>query len=213
MQLLHPNASAQHNINYGIYTTVRLEANPLTLSMALPIRNAIKTLKNTHTDVQDKGEETSASLALRDARDNDADNAVISLSLELLSAVVNNRANPRYKNIFLKKPSEITEQSIADELNDLKLLEERLKADATDTVYQKHLPIIKAARTALGNAQQTLDNSITAEKNSADLETIAQNDLRTLLTKTYGKLIDMFNKKEAEKHFKKQQAKKKTPVV
>jgi len=213
MQLPQTNSSSQTLVNYSIYTTVRLEANPVTQSLATAVRLAIKNLKNKATDVQDKAENAAAALALRDAADNTADAAVMSLSLELLSAVDNNRQHPRYKNIFLKKPSEITEQPISEELADLELVEERLKADPADTIYTKHLPLIKDARTKLANAQKTLDNSNTAEQNSTDLETIAQNELRTLLTKTYGKLIDLFDKKEAEKYFKKQVGKKKTAVV
>ena len=71
----------------------------------MPQLKSIKTLKTKSSDVTEKAEDTSASLALRNANDNTADHAVISLSLDILGAENNNRENPRYKNIFLKPKS------------------------------------------------------------------------------------------------------------
>ena len=203
MQLTAKNASSATLIHYGIYTAVRLEAKNETQKLSAPIRAGIKSLKTKRNDTEDKGEDTSAALALRDEADNNADDAVMALSLELLSAVKNNRSDARYKKIFLSNPSAITSLPIPAELNALELLEQRLSADSKDDLYKKHLPLIKSARIALAQAHASLEGSMKAEKNSADIETISQSDLRETLTKTYGKLIDLFDKQTAEKYFRK----------
>jgi hypothetical protein len=82
-------------------------------------------------------------------------------------------------------------------------LVQKLSGNSADEIYVKHLPLIQTAIGDLEEANKNHQTALENEKSSFDYEKLAQTALRNVLVKTYGKLIDLKGKKEAEKYFKK----------
>ena len=220
MKLPGESSSSEVLINYSTYTAVRVAANQDTSHLAAPIVEAYEILEAKVTDRKKKTKESASKLAIRDEKEDRFNGSVQNLSLELLSVTRNNRDDIRYKSLFSKMPSSITGQPISDKISDAKVMIQKLNSNSTDAIHVKHLPLLQTGITELDEADKNYKNALENEKGCIDFEKLAQTALRNVLVKTYGKLIDIKGKKDAEKYFKKSGNKKKkdtkgndTPVV
>lgn len=200
--------------------SVRVAVKQETNQLSAPIIDAYEVLETKIAERKKKTKESAAKLAMRDEKNDCCDNAIVNLSLELLSAIGNNREDSRYRSLFTKTPSSITIQPIKDKSNDVKVLIQKLSTNNGDTIYAKHLPLLQSAVTELDEAEVNYETALINEQSCYDFEKASQTALRSTLVKTYGKLIDITGKKNAEKYFKKATDKKKketkqgeTPIV
>lgn len=209
MKLPSESSSSETLVNYTIYTVVRVAANPDTKKLAIPLTADYETLETKFEDRKKKARESASMIAMRDEKNDKFDTTIMNLSLEILSHTGNNREDVRYKNLFSKTPSSITSLPIKDKLNNTKVLGQKLISNKTDAIYAKHLSLIQTAMSELGQAELNYETSQINEQGCYDFEKSAQAALRETLVKTYGKLIELKGKKEAEKYFKKTTGKRK----
>jgi hypothetical protein len=180
-----------------------------TNQLSAPVVNAYEALETKITERKKKTKESAAKLAMRDEKNDCCDNAIVNLSLELLSSTGNSREDSRYKTLFSKTPSRITVQPIKDKSSDVKVLIQKLSTNSRDAIYAKHLPLIQAAVAELDEAEASYQTALVNEQSSYDFEKASQAALRSTLVRTYGKLIDIAGKKNADNYFKKSGDKKK----
>ncbi len=192
MKLPSESSSSEVLVNYSVYTSVRVAAKHGTNQLSNPLVDAYEALETKITERKKKTKESAAKLAMRDEKNDCCDNAIVNLSLELLSSTGNSREDSRYKTLFSKTPSRITVQPIKDKSSDVKVLIQKLSTNSGDAIYAKHLPLIQAAVAELDEAEASY-----------------QTALRSTLVRTYGKLIDIAGKKNADNYFKKATDKKK----
>jgi hypothetical protein len=209
MKLPSESSSSEVLVNYSVYTSVRVAAKHETNQLSVPVVDACEALETKITERKKKTKESAAKLAMRDEKNDCCDNAIINLSLELLSATGNNREDSRYKSLFTKTPSRITVQPIKDKSSDVKVLIQKLSTNSGDAIYAKHLPLIQTAVAELDEAEASYQTALVNEQSSYDFEKASQAALRSTLVKTYGKLIEIAGKKNADNYFKKSGDKKK----
>ncbi len=203
MKLPSESSSSDTLVNYTIYTVVRVAARPETEQLSAPLTEAYETLESKYADRKKKARESASMIAMRDEKNDNFDTAIINMSLEILSLTGNNREDVRYKSLFSKTPSSITSLPIKDKLNNTKVLIQKLAGNSSDTIYAKHLALIQTALEELNEAELNLETAQINEQSCYEFEKSAQAALRETLVKTYGKLIELKGKKEAEKYFKK----------
>lgn len=209
MKLPNESSSSEVLINYSTYTAVRVAANQDTNQLAAQLIESYETLETKVADRKKRAKESASKLAIRDEKEDCFNGAILNLSLELLSVTGNNREDVRYKSLFSKTPSSISSQSIKDKKSDAKILIQKLNNNSTDTIYVKHLPLLQTVTTDLEEADKNYETALENEKSCFDFEKLSQTALRNTLVKTYGKLIDIKGKKDAEKYFKKSGTKRK----
>ncbi|NOU16663.1 MAG: hypothetical protein HOO91_03805 [Bacteroidales bacterium] len=209
MKLPSESSSSEVLVNYSVYTSVRVDVKHETNQLSAPIVDAYEALETKITERKKKTKESAAKLAMRDEKNDCCDSAVVNLSLELLSATGNNREDIRYKSLFTKTPSRITVQPIKDKSSDVKVLIQKLSTNSGDAIYAKHLSLIQAAVAELDEAEASYQTALVNEQSSYDFERASQAALRSTLVRTYGKLIDIAGKKNADNYFKKSADKKK----
>lgn len=203
MQLPSEKSSSEVLINFAIYTSIRVAVKPETSQLSVPLTEATQTLETKNALRKKKAKESASMMAMRDEKNDNFDGSIIFLSLELLSVTGNNRDDVRYKYLFSKTPSSITSAPIKDKLADAKVLIQKLTSNGADEIYVKHLALIQTAVAVLEEAMHNYETALINEKSCFDFEKSAQAALRNTLVKTYGKLIELKGKKEAEKYFKK----------
>jgi hypothetical protein len=203
MKLPGESSSSEVLINYSTYTSVRVDANPETSHLAAPVKESYEALETKVADRKKKTKESASKLAIRDEKEDNLDALILKLSLELLSVTGNNRENVRYKSLFSKTPSSISKQSAKDKLSEAKIIIQKLNNNSSDEIYAKHLPLLQTGISECEEADKNYQTALENEKSCFDFEKLAQTALRNVLVKTYGKLIDIKGKKDADKYFKK----------
>ncbi len=209
MQLPSENSSSEVFVNFAIYTAIRVAVKPETSQLSAPLIEATETLETKNVERKKKAKESASMMAMRDEKNDNFDGSIIFLSLELLSVTGNNRDDVRYKYLFSKTPSSITSAPIKDKLTDAKVLIQKLTSNGADEIYLKHLALIQTSVAELEEARLNYETALINEQSYFDFEKSAQAALRNTLVKTYGKLIELKGKKEAEKYFKKTSSKRK----
>lgn len=209
MKLPSESSSSEVLVNYSVYTSVRVAAKHGTNQLSDPLASACEALEIKIAERKKKAKESAAMLAMRDEKNDCCDNAIVNLSLELLSATGNSREDSRYKSLYAKTPSSITKQPIKEKSNDVKVLIQKLGINGRDTIYTKHLQILQTAIAELDEAEANYQTALINEQSAYDFEKAAQAALRSTLERTYGKLIDISGKKNADKYFKKATDKRK----
>jgi hypothetical protein len=203
MKLPNESSSSEVLINFATYTSVRVKVNQDTNMLAVPIDESIEALDAKVIDRKKKSIESSSKLAIRDGKKDNLDGSILNLSLELLSITGNNRDDIRYKSLLSKNPSSISILSIKEKVSDAKIIVQKLKNNTSDQVSAKHLTLIQTGISECEESENNHQTALENEKSSFDSEKLAQMALREVLVKTYGKLIELKGKKEAEKYFKK----------
>jgi len=203
MKLPGESSSSEVWINYATYTAVRVAANQDTSHLAGPILEKSEILESKVTERKKNTKESASKLAIRDGKGDLFDASILNLSLELLSVTGNNRENMRYKSLFSKTPSSINQQGVKEKMSDAKILVQKLNSDSNDAIYVKHLPLLQTRIAEFDDSDKNYQAALENEKSSFDFEKLAQANLSSVLVKTYGKLIDIKGKKDADKYFKK----------
>ena len=203
MKLPSESSSSEVMVNFAVYTSVRVAANPETNALELPVVNAYEELETKISDRKRKTKESASKLAMRDEKEDRLDASVMNLSMQILSITGNNREDIRYKSIFSKTPSSITSEPIKDKKNDIKVLIQKLNGNVQEPTVVKQMDPLQLATDELDKADLDYETALVNEQSCFDFEKTAQIALRNILVKTYGKLIDIKGKKGAEKYFKK----------
>ena len=188
---------------YGLYHLSRLRADTTMAELAMAFEQAQNALKKRMEEAVEVQMTAMTALAIRDARDDELDDAVRGFYFDLLSTVVNNRTDPTFLRYFPDGMTAVIGLPPVDEVRSVGILLAKLDEE-TDPELKQHAGPIRRAVGSLSEALEAYETAVDAARLAS--QTVQQEKLSWVdaYKLSYRELQRRFYKdaKKAERYFR-----------